>query len=863
MDRREAFVNGEGISTIPEVGRSIMQITGKTRIWLVALLLSVALAISASPLLAVKFQANKGKFDLLVVIPGDEAENKALLTKIENEMKAASKYLYNATGKQHQFGRVTILIPQSWSNDPSYEDIKDETENAADIKCGSKINNGSYTSGGKIYLDPNDIMKPGTEGRVVVHEFGHAVYGLGDEYCFYVWKLVWAIPPWKQYQVFRDGENWIKCTNAVDFETNKVEASDNDYKVTVYNANGETASIMWFPWENSIVEFCGHSNHNTGVNSDQNQKHNFMSCTEWMEKGKYEYKASGGKIYVEETPTIRKVKASDLFRVCLVIDHSGSMAGSPLSSAKSAAMKLVWESEHDNYIGIVQFNHTAQIVSGLTKINLLTKAGLLLAISGISSDGNTSIGAGLQVAKTVVESNTDPGYRNVLIVLTDGEENTAPWIDDVAPAIIAAKIRVYGIALGYVGTTIQSLRSLCVATGGTCQTALDWTQIAQVYNQIHSDLNPNSVNLTNTLTNINAGETLKRNVVVDSSATSGVKFSIDSDAVANIDFTLTDPSGRTLTSTYPGYFAGSGYKIFEIAPSEIRTGTWVMTLKNNGGSKTVVTLSARANSALRVQATVAQQQVGFPNPIWIKAGADKNGVVMTGLKVQAAITTPLGTVKTFELHDDGVNGDFMPGDGSYEGFFYDYDANGEYSITVTFNNEDNNAVLGPEFTDPGPEGAVAANRAPLGENIQRQTNAPSVTVAGYTIGKKAAPGKVDSLTLESMKLLGTVIFNRTLVPTYLVVLQWAAPGSSGYVGKATSYEMRYGSSLLTEENFESAKMVSSVPVPTDAGTFQQVELMNLSVGATYYFAIRAVDEAGNAGPVSNSVLVRLPSLKKK
>jgi uncharacterized protein YegL len=551
-----------------------------------------------------------------------------------------------------------------------------------------------------------------------------------------------------------------------------------------------------------------------------------------------------------------------LYRVCLVIDHSGSMDGSPLSSAKSAAMKLVQDAEDDNFIGVVQFADTTRVVSSLTKITAAAKAGIQSAINGIQSGGGTSIGGGLQLGKTVVESHTGPGYRNVIVVLTDGEENTAPWIADVAPAIIAAKIRVYGIVLGNVGATIQSLRSLCTATGGTCQTALDWTQIAQIYNQIQSDLNPSGVILTNTLANINAGETAARNVVVDSSATSGVNFSIDSSASAALDFSLTDPSGRTLNAAYPGYVAGSGYIIFAIAQGDIRTGTWVMTAKNNSGSEAVVTMSAKINSAFRAWVTVANAQVGYPDPIWIKAGADRNGITVPGLKVRAEVTTPLGTLKSLILHDDGVNGDIRPGDGSYEGMFYEYDTDGDYSITVTYNNDDNNATLGPAFTDPGPKGPEAATRPPLGENMQRQMNAPSVTITGYT-GEKVPPGKIDSLNVERLDLLGTVIFNKTLVPRYLVVLQWAAPGNSGYVGKATSYEMRYGSTRLTEENFESAKTVSSVPVPDDAGTFQQVELMNLSAGATYYFAIRAVDEAGNAGPVSNSVLVQLPSLKKK
>lgn len=835
--------------------------TKNKRIGLVFFLLSIVLAIGANPVWGIKFQTGKGKFDILVVIPGDEPENKALLTKIETEMKAASKYLYHATGQQHQFGTVTILIPEKWSDDLSYKAVKDEVESAADIVCGSKISNGSYAVGGKggrIYIDPKQMLG---QGRVVIHEFGHAVYGLGDEYCNYQFRIVFAIPPWKWYQVFKDGDNWIKCTKAVSFETNKTEAADGDYQVTVSNSNGEPASIMWSQWEPSIVDFCWIDNHNYLVNSDQNKKHDFTSCKGVM-NGQYEYKAVGGKTYPEKAPIIRKVKGGGLYRVCLVIDHSGSMSGSPLASAKSAAMKLVQDAEDDNYIGVVQFDQAAQVVNPLTKITASAKAGIQSAIGGIQPGGSTSIGAGLQLGKTVVESNAAAGYRNVIVVLTDGAENTAPWIADVAPSIIAANIRVYAIALGNVGSTIQSLQSLCAATGGTCQSALDWTQIAQIYNQIQSDLNAKSVILANTRADVAAGQTITKSIVVDSSATSELKFSIDSSESGDLDFTLTNPSGLKLYPTYRGFVAGTGYKIFAIAQKDIRAGIWVMTVKNGGGSKAVVTMSAKVNSPFRVRASVANDQVAFPNPIRIRAAADRNGLTVTGLTVQAEVTTPLGAVKSLALHDDGMNGDFMPGDGSYEALFSEYDANGNYSITVTFNNNDNAAALGPLFTDAGPDGGSASAQTALGENMQRQVNAPSVTVDGYSFGAKVPPGKIDTLTLDSMKLLGTVIFNNTLVPRYLVVLQWAAPGDSGYFGKAAGYEMRYGPKPLSAEDFESAAKVTKVPTPSEAGTLQQVKLINLSVGTTYYFAIRAVDSAGNAGPVSNSVVVRLPSLKK-
>ncbi|MDZ4722446.1 MAG: fibronectin type III domain-containing protein, partial [candidate division Zixibacteria bacterium] len=88
-------------------------------------------------------------------------------------------------------------------------------------------------------------------------------------------------------------------------------------------------------------------------------------------------------------------------------------------------------------------------------------------------------------------------------------------------------------------------------------------------------------------------------------------------------------------------------------------------------------------------------------------------------------------------------------------------------------------------------------------------------------------------------------------------LQWTAPGDDGSTGTVTGYEIMFRDStlgLLTAANYASSTTLNKVITPVPGGSPQQVILNTtngLVAGRTYYFAIKAYDEAGNYSPISN------------
>ena len=86
-----------------------------------------------------------------------------------------------------------------------------------------------------------------------------------------------------------------------------------------------------------------------------------------------------------------------------------------------------------------------------------------------------------------------------------------------------------------------------------------------------------------------------------------------------------------------------------------------------------------------------------------------------------------------------------------------------------------------------------------------------------------------------------------------VTLQWTAPGDDGSIGTATIYHMKMSMSPITTSNWASGFDVPGLPVPMISGTRQAVVVRGLTAGTTYYFAIRAEDDAGNLASISNVV----------
>lgn len=82
-------------------------------------------------------------------------------------------------------------------------------------------------------------------------------------------------------------------------------------------------------------------------------------------------------------------------------------------------------------------------------------------------------------------------------------------------------------------------------------------------------------------------------------------------------------------------------------------------------------------------------------------------------------------------------------------------------------------------------------------------------------------------------------------------LSWTAPGDDGNTGTASSYDIRYSTSNITQANWSSASQVTGKSTPSIAGASETHTITGLSLSTTYYFAIKASDEVPNESSLSN------------
>ena len=85
-----------------------------------------------------------------------------------------------------------------------------------------------------------------------------------------------------------------------------------------------------------------------------------------------------------------------------------------------------------------------------------------------------------------------------------------------------------------------------------------------------------------------------------------------------------------------------------------------------------------------------------------------------------------------------------------------------------------------------------------------------------------------------------------------LTVAWTASGDDGGTGSATSYDLRWSTTPITDgAGFLAATPVGGIPNPATAGTMETVVISGLTSDTRYYVALRIADEVPNESPLSN------------
>ncbi|WP_286019556.1 sugar-binding protein, partial [Candidatus Venteria ishoeyi] len=126
-------------------------------------------------------------------------------------------------------------------------------------------------------------------------------------------------------------------------------------------------------------------------------------------------------------------------------------------------------------------------------------------------------------------------------------------------------------------------------------------------------------------------------------------------------------------------------------------------------------------------------------------------------------------------------------------------------------------------------------------------NGPKNYARVYLLPKTdiTAPGAVTGLSISHTQAMSAL-------------LSFNASGDDANSGMAAAYDIRYSNSAIsTEADWEAASVYQNRFIPRLAGKPEQLRILGLQAATNYFVAVRAVDYAGNRGPIASTALTTL------
>jgi hypothetical protein len=611
----------------------------------------------------------------------------------------ASRLLYNGTNGQMQIGVVRVSKKATFNN-------------KADIwvnwgESGASANTGGMGTPGlhiTIYRDQhrwtnNDGPDNDERGQFgIVHESGHYVFNLGDEY--------------------EGGDGIDPCC-----------LEDEDSEIACFMDGGTTTN-------NTRTEFCSQdglgliTDHNP--NNEQEDRHG-ESCWETaVDRVLSEFGITITAPSAANPPDtampaghqdIAWIVVGDRLRYVICIDKSYSMVGSKLDLTKVAAdlfVDLVHEGEEE-FLGVTSFSDLAHAdfpIAEVTDANV--KANARDAIADVEVDNNTAMGDGLRLSLNQITGSgavpRDDSNIETIILLSDGVHNYGSEDpNDVIPDIKDRGVRVFTIGLGDPDAAVypldeETLQEIADLTGGLYRHTPDETELAAVYTEYAAEVRGDAVDseATDWMTSGELGETKEKEAFIDS-FTNEATFILHWPAGYNaFDLKLQKPGGAMIDPTVASgnpkiiHWEQPFYEYYRVREPEV--GNWKLIVSTAAGTSperearlavTVVPPRLRFTTQVICSSPLVDLVVYTPEFLYkypqvpvIRASVVA-GVPVAGASVEGVVTGPKGFTRRVRLYDDGQfsHGDDKANDGVYSNHFLHFPKNGGYSFRLSVENK--------------------------------------------------------------------------------------------------------------------------------------------------------------------------------
>lgn len=868
---------------------------------------------------------DNGYEDVVVAIHNSIKEDLTILSNLKGLFLSASKFLFHATDQRAFFRSVTIALPAHWSDQDDYITSTGNHFPGAHIRVDApnpEYGDEPYTlqpgacgePGRYIHLTTDYVLslkKTQTDdksGKRLIHEWAHLRYGVFDENGY-------LNDP--KYPVFyRDGAQIFTnaCVRNIRGTMVKLEGgpcditegNDIDLKNCTFipfDDNEVKASLMFKPYVPSIFKFCDEYSHNAVAPNKHNEMCNSESVWTVVKRHADFQSNLPTTLQEEELKTqfrVVKAKKDDRGRYVLVLDVSGSMVGKPIHLLHNAASRLISDVvKEGSFMGLVSFRDRPFTLSPLVQITDQTRVDLVTKLPR-DTGGKTAIGEGLLRGLEVLSASGNVTDGAVIVLLTDGEENVAPFIKKVIPQIQKKKVIVHCIAFGSAAS--DKLENLALATGGKSFLVQDVSGNKPI--MVLDSAFRESVLAT-------LGEEEQPVVVVQDDLdlfSTRTELGIDLDpqlglnTVFSLDVTGQDAHSVNMTILSPNgniYGPASGNEIYSAERDHIKVfihnetepGSYKvqLTKRDRDDVKASIEVTSEPRDPddppIRVRSWLSDIQVKYPGRIRVFAEVKRGYDPVIGASVTATVRQD-SSLQEVILHDNGVGPDVTKDDGIYSAFISHFEGNGRYGVISKVTNVgDARMKFSPKISNrkvrsvDDHEGA-GGKRTTAGSNaflppFQRTAEAGTFLVHNWTsdVPNIYPPDKVRDLEVIDKKVLSGdyklvtlswVFPDENIDETRVILVDLRASCRRENIVKNFTQTFAFSDTLVVNGSLRVSpqdKQIITVKVPADIVKDSNCTLDSVE---SYYFALRLLDDstASDTSVITAAHFPRTPIYKK-
>eukprot|EP00057_Strongylocentrotus_purpuratus_P009452 XP_011663926.1 PREDICTED: calcium-activated chloride channel regulator 1-like [Strongylocentrotus purpuratus] len=804
---------------------------------------------------------------------------------------SASERLYLAS-KQHVYWKhIKILVPNTWSIQSGYQFARTETLESANIIVHNFPDDepfvDNYAGCGKegkwMHMTPDYILsetyredKFGSTDNVLVRSWSYLRWGLFKEH--YDGKGVGA-PAYDSPGVGTEGtrcslkiNGGVKNAKGTPCQSNPNGGYDSDCRFIPDNKEQTaTASLLFgtnYAHIHSIKEFCSDDQsdpnnlHNPEAPNLMNIKCSGDSAWKVMTERTTDFTA-GIQPVSNTTPTFDVIQLSTIRSVVLVLDISGSMSGNRFDRMIQSSTDYIMNVIPDgSKLGIVVFDTASEIRANL--IDVTDKASRQSLVNALppSTKSSTCIGCGILSGIQVLGSYAQGGY---IVLLSDGGENVSPLIGDTYAEIESSGVIIDTITIS--NSADQQLEDLSTMTSGIstfCSDIGTGTCLIQAFQSTITE-RP-GVGVGTVPIQIYSSEIVIERypglevvpVIIDAALGNETVITVIWTTSSSISVVVTGPDGTRIDEYDQRYNIDTNTKIVTINLPLAQPGRWNVTIHNtqvaieNASVAVTSKPSTEEYKPVTVTVLLGSREVDFSQTpalaIYTQVQQDYQPVL--NADVTAIISDASSSTTTMILLDNGSGSDLFKDDGTYSGFFLNFASDGRYNVKVN--------VLGYDDVIEVAENGRSKRSVPVEMDTVVEPSFMRTASGGVFKVQSYTPNAPDTLPPSRIQDL---VYTSFSYDNSTVTLSWTAVGDDMDQGTAYSYELRYSTNFSeVRDNFNESTRVTQDQLVygnlshiNPPGVIESVTITLPEKGEdiVYYFAIRAWDEAGNGGQLSN------------